>query len=635
MCKWRLAIIGIGVTAFRLCLARDANAAVVVTGPNGHVRFEVALDSARPSEPFIYRVTLNDNAVIGKSRFGIWLDGVEISRGAEIENVDRYELKEHYPWRGVHAWATNHCHGARISVKHPKSRTAWTLEVRAFDDGVAFRQIIFGDQNARIPDETTEFVLPANATVWMHDLGGHYEAVHQKKALSEVRAEEWAAPPLTFRVPEHAIYASITEAALVNYSGMALQADGKAGFAVGLGHRHPISYPYRLRYSNDIARVTNPASISGTITSAWRVVMIAADLNGLVNCDIVHNLSPSPDRQLLPNGMNSDWIKPGRAVWKYVDDGGPNTFEEMKNFSRWAGELGFEYHVIEGFWSRWSDAQIKELVDYSRERGVRLFFWKHSKQLRTPEAREEFFGKLHDFGVAGAKIDFFDHEHKEIIDLYTTLLAEAAKHQILINFHGANKPTGEARAWPNELIREGVRGMEASRLRERARHNATLPFTRYLAGPADYTPVHFGARRGDTTWAHQVATAAVFNEPLLTYGAHPTNLLSNPALPMIKSIPSVWEETIVLSMSEIGEIAAFARRKGDKWFLAVLNGPSPRKIDVPLTFLRDRKYETMIVRDQPEDPAAVKIEDRTFSRKDSVAVEMPAGGGFIARFAIP
>jgi alpha-glucosidase len=263
--------------------------------------------------------------------------------------------------------------------------------------------------------------------------------------------------------------------------------------------------------------------------------------------------------------METDWIKPGRAVWKYLD-GGQNSFEQMKDFSRWAGELGFEYHVIEGFWSRWSDEQVRELVEYPRQRGVGLFLWRHSRELRTPEAREEFFARLSRLGVAGAKIDFFDHEHKDVIDLYTSLLESAAKHRILVNFHGANKPTGEPLTWPNELNREAVRGMESSRLRERARHNTTLPFTRYLAGHGDYTPVHFGSRRADTTWAHQIATAAIFDEPLLTYAAHPTNLLNHPAVEMIKSIPAVWDETRVLSMSEIGELAAFARRTGRTWF---------------------------------------------------------------------
>jgi len=296
-----------------------------------------------------------------------------------------------------------------------------------------------------------------------------------------------------------------------------------------------------------------------------------------------------------------------------------------------AGELGFEYHVIEGFWSRWPDEQLKELVDYSRQRGVGLILWKHSRQLRTPEARDEFFNKLRQAGAAGAKIDFFDHEHKEVVDLYTTLLSEAAKRRLVVNFHGANKPTGESRTFPNELIREAVRGMEASRLQERAVHNVVLPFTRFLAGHADYTPVHFGTRRGDTTWAHQIATAAVFTEPLLTYGAHPTNLLASAAVEMIKSIPAAWDETIVLAPSEIGEVAVFARRSGDRWFLAIINGPAQRTIKVPLTFLRGAQ-QASIVRDDPAESAALKLEKTMVQPKDSLAIDLVAGGGFIARF---
>jgi alpha-glucosidase len=201
-----------------------------------------------------------------------------------------------------------------------------------------------------------------------------------------------------------------------------------------------------------------------------------------------------------------------------------------------------------------------------------------------------------------------------------------------VNFHGANKPTGEPRTWPNELLREGVRGMEASRLKARASHDTTLPFTRYLAGQGDYTPVHFGARRGDTTWAHQIATAAIFDEPLLTYGAHPTNLLANPAVEMIKSIPSVWDETIVLPVSEIGELAAFARRCGDTWFLAVLNGPTAKTIKVPLSFLGRGEYRALWVSDQESDPAAVQIENTTARRSDLLTLDLSDGGGFVARF---
>jgi alpha-glucosidase len=291
---------------------------------------------------------------------------------------------------------------------------------------------------------------------------------------------------------------------------------------------------------------------------------------------------------------------------------------------------------VEGFWSRWSDEQIKDVVAYSRKRGVGLWFWRHSKQLRTPEERDAFFKKLGECGVVGAKIDFFDHEHREVVDLYSALLADAAKHRILVNFHGANKPTGEVRTWPNELIREGVRGMEASKLEARAKHNTTLPFTRYLAGAADYTPVHFGTRRGDTSWAHQIATAVVFTEPLLTYAAHPKALLDNPAVEMIKSIPSVWDETIVLPDSAIGELAVFARRRANTWFLAVLNGPGARTVTLPLAFLAAGNYQALEVRDDATNAAAVLVEKKgAVTRTDSIKLALAAGGGFIGRFDPP
>jgi len=176
-------------------------------------------------------------------------------------------------------------------------------------------------------------------------------------------------------------------------------------------------------------------------------------------------------------------------------------------------------------------------------------------------------------------------------------------------------------------------GVELGKLQARALHNTTLPFTRLLAGHADYTPVHFGPRRGDTTWTHQIASAAILTSPLLTYGAHPTNLLNNPAVGMIKSIPSVWDETIVLPPSEIGELAAFARRSGDVWFLAVLNGPEPRKLNIPLGFLGDGDYGTAMVTDNKDNPASVKTVDTTVVRGGSLGIDLRKGGGFIARFS--
>jgi len=563
------------------------------------------------------------------------LDGYDLSSGVVFNSLERYSMDESYPWYGAHSTAVNQCTGVKLSLTHDLSFTSYTLEVRVFNDGVAYRHVIPGEENtSRTPDEYSAFVIPDGSTLWYGGLAdGHYETEFVKKNISEVRAGEWAGPPLTFKLPLDAGYASVTEANLVNYSGMGLEADGRRGWITGLGHRQPLNWPFELRYGRDEAkRLGKPSSIAGTVTTPWRVVMVGPDLSTLVNSTILPNLCPLPNPRFFAEGIRTSWVKPGRAVWRYLD-GGPDGVDGMKEFSRTAGQLGFEYNVIEGFWSKWTPEQRKEIVDYSRQNGVGVWLWKHSKDLRTPEAREEFFKLLHDSGVVGAKIDFFDHEAKEVIDLYEALLQKAAEYHILLVFHGANKPTGRERTWPNELVREAIRGMESSALKERARHETILPFTRLLAGPADYTAMLFNERRRDTTVVHQIASIAVFAAPLLTIAANPQTILNNPAGEVIESVPPVWDETIVLPDSAIGELAAYARRKGNTWFLAVMCGPQAKTIHLPLSFLGDGQYRSVQVHDSPADNTKVEIENSIHERNDSLTIELQAGGGFLGRFS--
>ncbi|PYR77399.1 MAG: glycoside hydrolase, partial [Acidobacteria bacterium] len=149
--------------------------------------------------------------------------------------------------------------------------------------------------------------------------------------------------------------------------------------------------------------------------------------------------------------------------------------------------------------------------------------------------------------------------------------------------------------------------------------------------PADFTPVVLGDRRKETSWAHQISSAAVFTSPLLVYGGHPRSLIDNPAVEIIKSIPAVWDETIVLPPSEIGEVAAFARRHGREWFVAVLNGATARTITVPAKFLTPGRYAASFVRDDPDNAAAVRVERGAVTPGDTLTIDLRAGGGFIVR----
>ncbi len=599
----------------------------LVTSPDGQVRFRLFSDH----QQLYYTVTFRNTPVIDASPMILSIDDRLLTSDVTKGAVKRYTVNERYPWNGVHAVAVNNCQGATIALK--QGTTSYTLDVRVFNNGIAFRTVVPGAASVnRIPDEATVFNIPAGSEVWYHDLNMHYESVYAKKEISALQAGEWVAPPATFKLPQ-GIYAAITEADLVNYAGMALEANGKQGLVVRLAQHQPVSYPYKLRYSEeDVQRSLKPAAISGTITTPWRVVMVGADLNTMVNNDIVQNLCPPPDPKLFPKGIHTDWIKPGRAAWKYLDGGGEGTPEVMKQFSAEAGALGFEHNILEGFWAKWTDDQIRDVVNDAKSHHVGIWVWKHSKTLRDKTERQAFFKRCHDLGITGVKIDFFDSEAKEVIGLYTAILQETARYHLLTDFHGANKPTGLSRTWPNELTREAVKGMEASKLTDRAEHETTLPFTRFLAGPAEYTVVHFGERRKNTSWAHQVASAAILSAPLLTYAARPQHILDNPAGNLIKLIPSTWDETIVLPPSEIGQLAVFARRKGDTWFLAVMNGDAPQQINIPLSFLQRANYKVSVVRDIPDSTGAVKVEEAAYTQKDVIPLQLAPGGGYVAVF---
>lgn len=616
--------------------------------PDGNLEFHAFVAKGQ----IMYSVMFKGKSVIETSSLGLVINNVNIGEGVSAGKPETYENQDTYPWRGIHSVAINHYKGAKIPLTHTGSKIRYTLDVRVYNDGVAFRYLIPGEGQRTLSSEATSFRIPSGSMIWYHGLASmHYEEKHKKVDVEQVKADEWAGPPLTVKLPGGLGYAAITESGIIkssgeNFPGMALVADGKRSFAARLGHEHPANYPYVLRYKKeDHERLAHAPGLNGAIESPWRVIMVGADLNSLFNADIVHNVAPAPDADLFPNGFDEPWLKPGRSVWGYLTNES-RTLEGMKNLSRLAGDLGFEYHTVEGHWERWTEEERKELVDYSNQHNVKLIFWKHSRDLRDPDKRHAFFKHLHELGVAGAKIDFFDHEAKEIIDLYAACLKEAASYKLILDFHGANKPAGEVRTWPNEMAREGVFGMEFRG--PWAKHNTTIPFTRMLAGHIDYTVVSFGERRSETSESHQLASALLLQSPLLIFSEHPQNLLDHDAAEIIKQIPSVWDETIVLPASEIGEVAAFARRKGEKWFVSVMNGEAGKNINIDLSFLGEGEYNAMMIQDKKPELAmvsllrsrktfggqkGVNIIHATATNRESLLIELIAGGGFVAVFS--
>ena len=269
--------------------------------------------------------------------------------------------------------------------------------------------------------------------------------------------------------------------------------------------------------------------LEGHIATPWRILMIG-NLNSLVNNDIITDVS-DPLSPIFKNDIS--WIEPGNCVWSWLA-GYSVSLENMKRFTDWGAELGIKYNLVDEGWSHWEDKEhgkdcwdmVAELVNYSKSKGVKILLWKAYPDrkgiegIQTSERRRRFFQKCKDLGVAGLKIDFFDCESQTVTRYYEETLKEAAEFGLVINFHGSNKPTGLNRTYPNELNREGILGLEYGE--SSAQQNVLLPFTRYLAGHGDYTPLPLQREwMGGTSEAHQIATTALFTSPLRCYGGRP------------------------------------------------------------------------------------------------------------------
>ena len=329
--------------------ARD-DAVTEIASPDGQVTFKFLANPER----LTFTVTLGNTTVIDPSPIVLNLDGYDLSAGVVMSGVVRDEVKETYPWSGVRSTAVSHSNRAKLSLTNDLTSTPYTLEVRVFNDGVAFRHVIPGDAAvSRVPDEYSTFNLPAGSTVWYAGMEGHYEAPYLKKDVAAVEPGEWAGPPLTFKLPQNGGYASITEANLVNYSGMGLESNGRGGWVIGLGHRQPLNYPFELRYGREEGkRLGKAAAIAGEITTPWRVVMIGRDLNALVTSTIRAQSLSAPgscalsgrDQDLLgeagPRGLAvRRWRAPGRRGHEGVFPSGRPTRFRVSHHRRRVAEV--------------------------------------------------------------------------------------------------------------------------------------------------------------------------------------------------------------------------------------------------------------------------------------------------------
>ena len=602
------------IIALVLFCATVQGAKVRVKSPDGKAVI-VVTDAGGLS----YTVLFDGREVVDKSRFGIVADGVDLGADVALKKSSSRRIRESYPMYGGHARAIIHCRETTLSVRTAAGET-YALDVRAYNDGVAVRSRLPVKAGRKINGEATEWKLPGNPLAWYQtDLWG-YEGIFQGDRLEDLPLGKKIALPITLTLPGGG-YALVTEANLLNYSDLGVQ----------VAADHSLRAYFHAR-SNRNGWTTDEA-----VVQPWRVTLLARNLNALVNSDLIRNLCPAA----APELAKAKWIHPGRSSWQWWSSGGPR-YSEQHQWVDWTKQLGFEYYLVDEGWRNWkADGKdnwdcLRDVCEYAKTRGVKIWIWVNSNEVPNASRRTNLFDHAVALGVVGVKIDFEPEADVRWVNWYDETLRDAAARHLMTDFHGANKPVGRERTWPNEMTRESIRGHEYHILRYHRtlppRHDCILPFTRFVIGPADYTPTVFNPKelRG-YTWARELAQAIVFTSPFLCYADHPTNYLNNPALDVLKAIPATWDETVVLPGSEIGKCVAFARRTGKTWFIGVINGPDATTLNLPLNFLRRGKYRMIQLGDAPDRDDAWQREEKVVRRGDSVPLTLRRGGGCVIK----
>lgn len=644
-----------------------------VSSPDGRIQFSVDIKELvdTPGARLCYSLSYGGKPVLLESPFALEFKGMKpFAKELAILSENRKAIDETWVTVvGKRGQIRNHANELILKIEEtvaPRRRLEFT--VRVFDDGAAFRYSIPeqpGIREFKLAGEKSEFRFPAgNLPVWAANYGSfitHQEAAFDKTVFASIRPGDIIGCPLL--VDAGAAWIAITEADLTDWAGMYFTGTRSVANAV-------VSLLSPRLDERDIVVVSKAPR-----NSPWRVMLVGAKPGNLIESDIIQNLSE-------PCALtDTSWIKPGVSAWdrwwcgSYAPDAPGGKVDmgtaSMKYFVDFAAEMGWQYQLVDWTWygppfdpdkpfgmagnpkadlSRViPELDLPGLIRYAGEKGVRILIWLDC--YNADKQMEKVFPLYEKWGVAGVKVDFMQRDDQEMVNFYERLVKLAARHKLTVDFHGAYKPTGMERTWPNLLTREGVMGNEFNKWSTLITpiHNVTLPFTRMLCGPMDFTP---GGFRNKTvkdfrpvgndepgpfvmgTRAHQLAMMVVYQSALQVMCDSPYNYRMSPqGLDFLKAIPTSWTETRVVD-GYPGQFVAIARQAGKTWYVGAMNGDTARTVQIPLGFLGTGHFRARIWSDADE---AAEYPDRVWVKEEMVdgsrtlSAKMASGGGFVAR----
>lgn len=537
-------------------------------------------------------------------------------------------------------------------------RGNYSVEFRAYNDGAAYRFVTSMKGQIDVLSETAAFNFPDGVMSYFPEeesFVSHYERSYPYVRLDTITQQQFCSLPVLMEVNN--VKALITEADLYDYPGMFLYGTGgnglRAGFPEAVLETAPV--PDAADRSERIVRKADYiAHTEGTRSFPWRVCIVGDDKT-LLESNLVYQLS----RDLKLQDVS--WIKPGLVAWDWYNAlnvygvdfvSGINT-ETYKYYIDFAAAFGLDYIILDEGWSKSTtiinepiaDIDIAELVSYGSSKNVGVILWTLWKPL--DENLEEVLKTYAAWGIKGIKVDFMQRADQYMVNYYQRVVETAARYKMLVDFHGAFKPSGLRRAYPNMISYEGVKGNENNKWSRDVspEHTVTLPFTRMVAGPMDFTPgamsnaqrnnyrVSFTRPMSLGTRCHQVAMYAIFESPLqMLCDAPSTYYKEKETTSFIAKFPTVWDETKALQ-AKVGDYLAVARRSGKTWYVGAMTDWTPRELELDFSFLPAGTYNVEIMQDgvnaskYAEDYKLVKT---TVSANTKMKINLAPGGGWAA-----
>jgi alpha-glucosidase len=611
-----------------------------------------------------YQVSVDGTPVLNESRLGLRLrDGVVL--GEDVDLVGSARAESDTSWVNPLGKRRNvNDHHRELSVTLREKGTPariFSVVFRVFNDGVGFRYELpkwDGVDQVVVEDELTQFAFTTDSICYAGDhvanppeaydsrggFHGSQEWEFWKQRLADLPDDTVTGLPMLTHTP--AAWVAVTEADLTDWAGMWLSRAPQQEGTTAVTLRARLA----PRWDGDgLVKASLPHS------SPWRVLLIGREPGRLIESDVIVNLS-EPCAIADPS-----WVKPGMMAWDSWWSGiGRKDTGTMKDFISFAGEMGWPYQLVDGGWyagTRTPDADItkpvpavdmNELLRFAAENKVRLWVWLYWSDADQGDAYKKAFALYEKWGLAGVKIDFMDRDDQDMVNWYEKITRCAAEHHLMVDFHGAYKPTGMIRTWPNQITREGILGNEYNKWSRRvtAEHRVTLAYTRFLAGPGDFTPGGFVNRTEDQfqrlvtptqvqgTRAGQLALFVAYDSPVMCVCDHPTNIRNQPGSDFLKIVPTVWDDTRVLSGS-VGQFLVEARRSGTDWYLGALNNNVTRVKTVNLGFLGAGKWHARWwhdAKDSSSNAEHIDIEERDVTAADSLDLVLAPAGGAVLRF---